>query len=350
VKERGDPITKKEVKRAVKQAKNGRSPGSSGIPNEVVKAGGSGAASLLQKVQDKAWQEEQTPRQWKKGLICPIYKDSDASLPSNYRGITVTSAVGKLYGRVLLGRLQGWAEEWLEEEQAGFRAKRGCEEQRVILGEAVNRANRKKEPLFLAFIDFRKAYDYVWREGLWWKMKKKGVDPKLLRVLMELYQESPTKVGLGGKKSRGFGPRVGLKQGCVLSPTLFTIFIDDLIREIKKVNPGYKVSFGLRVSLLLFADDIVILAASQKELQAALDVLSDWCKLWRLQVNLKKSKVVLGGTSRMGKPIMYRGEPMEVVEEYMYLGVPIQGCGKWAGALERGLEKGKKRVAKLRAS
>ena len=342
------PITLEEVEKAIKLSKNGRAAGSSGIPNELVKAGGVVVAEGLREVFQQCWKEEKTPKQIKKGLICPIYKDGDARDPNNYRGITVTSAVGKLYGRVILGRVQGWCEEWLGEEQAGFRAKRGCEEQRVILAEAVSKANRLKEPLFLAFIDFRKAYDYVWREGLWWKLINKGVDPKALRVLMELYQESPTRVGVGGWKTKLFNIIAGLKQGCVLSPTLFIIFIDDLIAEIKKVCPGYRVGAGLRVALLLFADDLVIMANTQRELQAALEVLDKYCQLWRLQVNLKKCKAVLAGKAKLNGPIKYRGEPMEVVKEFIYLGVPIQGMGGWGGAIKRGIEKAKKRITKLR--
>ena len=154
---------------------------------------------------------ESSPRQFKKGVICPVFKDGEVTDPLNYRGITVTSAVSKIYGKVLLGRMQKWCEGWLGEEQAGFRHKRGCEERRVILKEAIDKANRTNSPLFLAFIDFRKAYDYVWRQGLWWKMMKKGVDPKILRIIMELYSECPTKVGVGGKKSREFNISTGLK-------------------------------------------------------------------------------------------------------------------------------------------
>jgi exonuclease III len=346
--EEDNPITEEEIEKAIKLSKNGRAPGSSGIPNELVKAGGGTVVKGLREVFQQCWVEEKTPRQIKKGLICPVFKDGEARDPNNYRGITVTSAVGKLYGRVLLGRIQGWCEGWLGEEQAGFRAKRGCEEQRVILAEAVSKANRLKEPLFLAFIDFRKAYDYVWRQGLWWKLIKKGVDPKILRVLMELYQENPTQVGVGGWKTKVFNILAGLKQGCVLSPTLFIIFLDDLIEEIKKVCPGYRVGVGLRVSLLLFADDLVIMANTQRELQAALEVLSEYCRIWRLQVNLKKCKVVMVGKAKMNGPIKYRGEPMEIVKEFVYLGIPIQGTGGWNGAIKRAIEKARKRTAKLR--
>jgi Reverse transcriptase (RNA-dependent DNA polymerase) len=101
------------------------------------------------------------------------------------------------------------------------------------------------------------------------------------------------------------------------------------------VCPGYRVVVGERVSLLLFADDIVILAISQRDLQAALEVLSKNCKLWRLQVNPKKCKVVLGGKAKLSGPIRYRGEAMEVVKEFVYLEVPIHGAVRRAGNCAR---------------
>src|SRR5579871_3292516 len=178
---------------------------------------------------------------------------------------------------------------------------------------------------------------------------KKGVNKKILRVLMELYRECPTRVGVGGVKTREFNVAAGLKQGCVLSPTLFIIFLDDLIEEIRKVCPGYRVTIGTRVAVLLFADDLVIMANTQRELQAALDVLSEYCRTWRLQVNLKKCKaVVVGGKGKISGSIKYRGEAMEIVKEFVYLGVPIQGNGGWSGAVKRGVEKAKKKTAKLR--
>ena len=119
------------------------------------------------------------------------------------------------------------------------------------------------------FLDIRKAYDTVFREGLWERMRDKGIDGKMWRVVRNLYREVGSCVRLGEEKTEWFNVEVGLRQGCILSPVLFSIFIDKF--EVKKVGG---VKYGeIELSLLLFADDIVLVAENPKMLQRMLDVV-----------------------------------------------------------------------------
>ena len=131
--------------------------------------------------------------------------------------------------------------------------------------EIIQARRKKRKRTYCCFLDIRKAYDTVFREGLWKRMIEKGVGGKLWRVVKNLYREVGSCVRLGEEKTDWFGLEVGLRQGCILSPILFSIFIDGLAEEVKKVG-GAK--YGeIIVSLLLFADDVVLVAEDRKMLK-----------------------------------------------------------------------------------
>jgi hypothetical protein len=130
----------------------------------------------------KIWREERVPIDWARGIIVPLYKDGDKSNVDNYRGITLLSVVGKLYTSIINNRISSWLEKnkKLVEEQAGFRAKRSTSEQIFILKEIIQgRRRAKKRNTICCFLDIRKAYDTVFREGLWDAMKVKGIGGKI---------------------------------------------------------------------------------------------------------------------------------------------------------------------------
>ena len=115
----------------------------------------------------KCFEIEMIPEQWLEGIQHPLYKQGEKRDPLNYRGIMLLNVISKVYEAIIQKGVDEWAEEKeiIKEEQGGFRRKRGCQDQIFILNSVLNR--RKKEKTYCAFIDLRKAYDSVWREGLW---------------------------------------------------------------------------------------------------------------------------------------------------------------------------------------
>jgi len=126
--------------------------------------------------------------------------------------------------------------------------------------------NRRPKKTYCAFLDIQKAYDRVWRQGLWFILRKYGIRGKLWRVLKNLYAKVESCVRLGKYCTDFFEILVGLRQGCLLSPMLFDIFINGLAEEIIKLGLGIKCGDRL-VCLLLFADDIVLLAENKEDLE-----------------------------------------------------------------------------------
>ena len=229
---------------------------------------------------------------------------------------------------VLQKRIDKWSEskKALVEEQGGFREGRGTPDQVFSLVEMVRaRAGMKT---YCCFIDVRKAFDRVWRAGLWKQMWDIGVRGKMWRVVKNMYEEVVSCVKVGSDRTDWFGLDVGVRQGCVLSPILCSIFIDGLAKELKKCRGGVRVD-GLPVLLLLYADDIVLIAKNRRELQKMLDVVTEYSRRWRFELNKKKSQVVIFGGKAEEAAFSLGGAQIKTVEEYKYLGMEMQAGRMW---------------------
>src|SRR5215467_2870727 len=186
-----------------------------------------------------AWDTERVPLDWMQGVVFPLYKDGDDRDPMNYRGITLLSIVGKVYNRVLGNRLMSFAERGelgIVEEPGGFRPERGTQDQIFILTEVLRA--RTHRTTYAAFIDVKKAYDTVWRNGLWLRLWEEGVRGKMWRVIKDMYKVVQSSVLVGDEQTKVFDLHTGVRQGCVMSPVLFSFFINGLAREIKKNTQG----------------------------------------------------------------------------------------------------------------
>ena len=343
-------IEMEELEKALRKAERGKAAGDDGCMNEILKQGGEVMKESLLILFQKMWQGERIPRDWARGVIVPIFKDGEKNNVDNYRGITLLSVVGKLYTRILNTRLSNWfeKEKKIVEEQGGFRAKRSTSEQIFILREIIQARRKKRKRTYCCFLDIRKAYDTVFREGLWKRMIEKGVGGKLWRVVKNLYREVGSCVRLGEEKTDWFGLEVGLRQGCILSPILFSIFIDGLAEEVKKVG-GAK--YGeIIVSLLLFADDVVLVAEDRKMLKKMLRVAYKYSKKYRFRFNLDKSNVMVFGInkSQQDHNKFYLGEKkLEIVEYYKYLGLLLDKNFGWKAHKAKILDKARKRMKAL---
>ena len=169
----------------------------------------------------------------RKGLIVPIFKEGDKEVASKYRGITLLSIVGKLFATIVEKRLSKWCEDRkiFEQEQAGFRAGRSTVNHIFTLAEIIKRKKREGKPTYACFLDIKKAYNTVWREGLWDKLQRAGIQNRISQVIKNMYSEVKSSVVLNDRMTEWFNIEIGLRQGCVLSPLLFLIFINDLLRR-----------------------------------------------------------------------------------------------------------------------
>lgn len=169
-------------------------------------------------------------------------------------------------------------------------------------------------------MDLKQAYDSVWREGLWEVLRVRGVRPKLLRLIKALYRDTSCAVRSEGGLGKWFKVGTGLRQGCVLSPLLFNVFFDYVIRRAVEVSRNDTVD-NTGISHLEYADDLVFLAPSFEVLTRQLERLVAECRRWGLTVNAAKTKVMTAERGNNNYPDMFsEGVEVERVEGFTYLG------------------------------
>jgi len=290
-----------------------------------------------------------------RGLVVPIFKAGDAKECSNYRGITLCCCVSKVYEKVLNARVMAFLDaEELVEEQGGFRSGgRGPVDHVVALDELLQKRKRMGKRTVSVFVDLSKAYDTVWRDGMWWRLLESGVRGKMWRVLRAMYVRMESAVLVNGEESESFELGRGVRQGSALSPILFTCFINGLAKEMKACGiGGVEVDEETRLRLLLFVDDIVLLAESEEEMQKMLEVFGGLVEKWRLRVNVAKSKVLgCGGRGDGGEDeaeLVLNGVVLERVRKYKYLGVWFTEDGGWKETVTSKGEKAAKLSKEMR--
>ena len=259
--------------------------------------------------------------------MVPIYKGKgDRRDCGSYRGISLLSIVGKVYGRILVERIRKTSEKRVGEEQRGFRRGKGCVDQIFTLKQLNEKYTEGGKELHLAFIDLEKAYDRVDRAALWRVMEMYGVGENLRNAVESMYEEGKACVRVCGEETGWFGVDRGLRQGCVMSPWLFNIYMDGVMREFKEKTSHCGAKLGKdnekwRLSHILFADDVVIVGDSAEELQEMVEIFNETCRRRKLRVNVKKSKVMRMG-KRGSSPLEIKIEEgtLEEVEVFRYLG------------------------------
>lgn len=201
-----------------------------------------------------------------------------------------------------------------------------------VLHSLISHCVNENKKLYSAFIDFKKAFDFVVRDVLWYKLIQSGVRGKILDVIQSMYRNIKSRVKYDNNLSNEFSSHLGVRQGECLSPFLFSMYLNDLENEyIQKGVDGFDTGM-LKLYLLLYADDIVIFSNTSEGLQNGLDVLSEYCSKWKLTVNIDKTKIMVfrkGGSLPRNLSFTYDGENIEIVSKFVYLGITFSTGGSF---------------------
>ena len=207
-----------------------------------------------------------------------------------------------------------------------------------------------KKKVFSAFIDLRKAYDTVWRPGLFYLLLKHGVPRKIFNVVSSMYGSTTNEIKITHGLSDSFEANRGVKQGDVLSPLLFNIFMNNIVDELKNANCDPINIGNMNINCLLYADDLVLLSSSSSGLQTCIDILDDFCSKWKLEVNTSKSKVLVFNSN--GKSFLnhfrYKNQIIETVNQYCYLGFTLKCNGNFNLGISVLMEKARKAYFKIK--
>ena len=320
-----EAITREEVEQSLYRAKLKRAAGFDGIPIEVLR--NPVCIDLLYRIINYCFENGSVPSGWNKGVIRPIPKSEarDPRDPLCYRGICLISIPCKVYADILNVRLSKWIDDnnIVVDEQNGFRRNRSCLEHIYALYTVINKRKQQKQSTYVCFVDAKKAFDTVQRDCLWYKLMSLGITGKILKAIQSLYTEVQCVVKVNDYLTPFIDVPQGVKQGCKLSPTLFSLYINDLANEIKEMGLGIGID-DLQLSILLYADVIALIVPDAESLQLMLNKLNDWCSRWRLSINCEKTKIVhFRPTSivRCNKNFSCGQLDIEQIEKYKYLGL-----------------------------
>lgn len=351
-------VDKHRVIEAVKLLRSSGAAGLDQIHPWMVKLAGPAIIEPLTQLFSGIWRLCYLPEQWKKGLIIPIFKKGDKADPGNYRPICLLSVVAKLFTRVLNDVLYVRLERegLIPDVQGGFRSRRGCPEKVFGLYSVLENRWRCKKQTYVSFVDVKKAYDSVSRSALLLRLLDLQTPDHVWAMVREVYTDDSACILMGDTRSDWFRTTLGVRQGDVASPILYSCFINAVVPEIQR-DASHGVDLfdeKSRLCILLFADDMCLLAESAESLQSMLNVLSDFAALNRFKissgVDQKKSAVMIYGGDEpvVVEPFQLCGDSLPLVSRYCYLGVIIERHGSWAPHLASVRKRFSKRLFDLR--
>ena len=320
-------ITMTEMLNAKKKVKLGKAPGADGIYPEMVVNQGTEADKLLLNICKLAWKNKEIPKDWNKSTIIPIHKSGPTTNCENFRGISLLSVPGKVYSRIIESRLRLVVEGKLSEQQSGFRPGRSVQDHIFTMRQIMEKTYRHNKEEHICFVDLQKAFDTVRREELWKALVEHGVDNKLIAAIKSIYLNPKSEVQISGKTSVEFSINTGVRQGCILSPLLFIIFMDSISKRCQgmvPINVGRWKLKPIRLAMLSFADDLVIFGKDQRTLQTNLNILNSELTKTGMKINPSKTKTMILSREHKEHDIRLNNDKLEQVKSYKYLGVMIQ--------------------------
>ena len=343
-----------EIDKAILSLSNNRAPGEDGLPAEIFKHGGMELRNEIHRLFLKIWDEEKVPTELKNAKIVSIYKNKGSrSDCNNYRGIALLAVAGKMLTKILQMRIAiVLLDTAVTESQCGFRSGKGTCDMIFAARQLQEKCIEQQKSLYAVFIDLTKAFDTVNRDALWHVLRKKGFPQKIINIIKSLHTGMSGSVVVDGDTTSSFPISTGVKQGCVIGPTLFILYFDAMLQEaLQNCTSGIYIKFRTDGSLfnlarlraktkvnhaiiqeLLYADDCGIFAHSEEDIQILMDNFSRASKSFGLTVSIKKTEVLYQpspNTRPTEQPcITVDNQPLKVTERFTYLGSSLSNDGQ----------------------
>ena len=327
----GMHVSVSEVLDLLRGQPNDKATGMDGLSGESLKFADPILAVLLSICFTCMFKHCYLPSSMLDSVIVPLVKNrnGDLSDKNNHRPIALSSTISKVFENVILYRLEEYL--WTTDNQFGFKAGHSTDLCVYALTEFIEYFKRRSTSVYVAFLDASKAFDKINHWVLFKKLINRGIPIYLVKLLCYWYQHQSMYVKWGSTMSSKFQVTNGVRQGGVLSPLLFDVYVNELSELLNKSGIGGNLS-GTLINHMLYADDICIVSLSSSGLQHLLNICSDYCERHDLTFNVKKSMCMYFSTSinkHCGLPVIYLGNcESQFVNEVKYLGVMIHSSIK----------------------
>ena len=318
-------ITRDDIRTRLEKMNVTKSCGPDNLHPFVLRKTASVTCIPLEIIFKKSMSTGECPTDWRSANVAPIHKKGDRTDPSNYRPISLTSQVCKIFESIVRAHILEHLEtnNILSDQQHGFRERRSCLTNLLEMLEYWTEILDEGDGIDVAYLDFRKAFDLVSHNHLLYKMSKYGIRNQTLNWIKAFLHQRSQRVVVRGSMSEKFEVTSGVPQGSVLGPILFLIFINDL-------------PLGVISPLSLFADDSkvfsrIISSKNIKDnsenghtmLQKDLDTITNWAKKWKMEFNVDKCKIMHLGNQNLKHTYSMDGTNLTITKEEKDLGVLI---------------------------
>ena len=368
----------------VSRLSNNKAPGTDGVANEIIKNLPDDLLAAIHELYILMYMTAITPQHFKESNTILLYKKDDPLLLENYRPICLANTVAKLWTSMLADCMAAYADHYdiLSYSQEGFRSRRNTVRQLQLVQNILTHAKLTSQDLYVMFVDFSSAFNTIDHDKLLIIMKHLGFPDDCIHVIRDLYTNASTRILVAGGQTEPVKIEKGTLQGDSLSPLLFIIFMEPLLRWLQSGGRGYK--FGdvnehlkqvkpFTVGCNAYADDLAAATSNAKDLSCQAEKVSRFAAWGGLKANAKKSEVsaILHRTAKVRKPsalapelvertknelsaVRLGGQPLPFLhpdkQPYRYLGVMLTLTLNWSDQVRTLLTNVEQKGARLSSS
>ena len=285
--ETGPEILQTEVTHAMRRMKKNKAPGPDKIVMEMIQATEDVGIREVTCIANAVYSTGDIPEELLRSVFIALPKKPGAIECELHRTISLMSHITKIILRVLIQRMRRKIRPELDESQFGFVPGKGTVNATYIMRTLSERAIEKQRNLYLCFIDYTKAFDRVRHTQLMEILNSINVDKQDIRVVQNLYWDQTATIRLENELGEWKSVKRGVRQGCVMSPDLFSLYSEVILRDLEGM-PGIKVG-GKNINNIRYADDTVLIATTEEDLQKLIDQVITTSEQYGLALNSKKT-------------------------------------------------------------
>jgi hypothetical protein len=333
-------LKEENIEEVIKSRNDLSASGPDGITYRMIKAMGKQGVQFMKSIIKATLRCGRVFQSWKEARTVLIYKKGDRNDPHNWRPISITNCIYRIYTCLMARAFQAANKRYglYSDRQKGFIQKtNGCSENAIMLNELFHDANRKHKDLIATTIDFTNAFGSVPHQLILSTLKQRRFPKWIIDIIKDMHTDASSTIEIDGFRSDPIAWRKGVKQGCPLSPLLFNLCLEPLIQAIEHDGEarGAFVHVGddfIEFLIQAYADDVLLLSQHREGIERQLEILKDYVDWSRTNVNVGKSgtsSFVLdenGHRSTLAEPFMFKGEAIPNftrAQSVKYLGTPV---------------------------